>query len=76
MKKEQIDAMQDDGRLVAVHVLPNPAQSKEWILMFKERGGRSHFLVSETEQITSFETLEAAVHTLRSVGFKRAEIMF
>jgi len=76
MKKEQIRAMQDNGRLVAVHLLPNPAQSKEWILMFKERGGRSHFLVSEAEQIISFQTLETALDALRSVGFKRAEIMF
>jgi len=76
MKKEQIRAMQDDGRLVAVHLLPNPAQAKEWILMFKERGGRSHFLVSDAEQIVSFQTVEMALDALRSVGFKRAEIVF
>jgi len=77
VKKGEIAESQRKGEIAEVHIVQAPsAKQKEWILLFKERQGYSHFLVTDDEKVCSYSSVDAAIEALRTLGFKRAEIMF
>ena len=43
-------------------------------MFFKKDGGRSYFLVDESDEVMSFRRLDEAVKELRGLGIKFAEI--
>ncbi|MDG9672108.1 hypothetical protein ONV78_30525 [Hahella sp. CR1] len=76
MHKDQAIEMQSRGMLKDVVVLPNPSLCSEWIILFKDYAGRSHFLLRDTGEVTSCVNLESIVGLLKEIGFRRAEIAF
>ena len=52
----------------------NPANTTEWIVLFKKDAGRSFFLVDETEQVEAFASLDELMPELRMLGIKRVEV--
>jgi hypothetical protein len=57
-------------------VIANPANTHEWIILFKKDAGRSYFLVNDNEEIESFGRLDDLIHELRELGIKSAEVHF
>jgi len=76
MKREEVKAQHAGGQIFATHVLQNPANPKQWIVLFKQNAGRSFFLVDEREEVESFVHLDDVVEALRALGLKLAEIHF
>ena len=74
MQREEIKSKQAQGVLFDTHVIANPANTREWIVLFKKGAGTSYFLVDEQEQVESFVDLNALIEELRSLGIKGAEI--
>ncbi|EJO95270.1 hypothetical protein A471_04310 [Ectopseudomonas mendocina DLHK] len=52
----------------------NPANTTQWIVLFKKEAGRSFFLVDEDEQVQTFASLDALMPELRTLGIKRVEV--
>jgi hypothetical protein len=63
-----------DGAVFDTQVIANPANPREWILLFRKEAGRSFFLVDAAEQVESFASLDALILELRGLGIKRVEI--
>ncbi len=76
MRREEVRSKQAEGLLFDTHVIVNPANTREWIVLFKKGAGTSYFLVDEQEQVESFGDLNALIEELRSLGIKGAEIHF
>ncbi len=76
MKKQKIKALREDNRVDSVKIVRSPSDASEWVVLFKEIEGKSFFLVSDDDQVCSYLTLDAAVETLDSLGFARAEVLF
>lgn len=74
MKRADIRAKHAAGVLFDSHVIANPANTREWIVLFKKGAGTSYFLVDEQEQVESFADLNDLIEELRQLGIKRAEI--
>ena len=74
MQREEIKSKQAQGALFDTHVIVNPANTREWIVLFKKGAGTSYFLVDQAEQVESFADLNVLVEELRSIGIKGAEI--
>lgn len=74
MQREEIRSKQAQGVLFDTHVIVNPANTREWIVLFKKGAGTSYFLVDQDEQVESFADLNLLVEELRSIGIKGAEI--
>lgn len=74
MKRADIRAKHAAGVLFDSHVIANPANTREWIVLFKKGAGTSFFLVDEQEQVESFADLNGLIEELRQLGIKRAEI--
>ena len=45
-------------------------------MLFKEKDGKSFFLISDDDQVCSYAALDVAVQTLDALGFTRAEVLF
>ena len=54
-------------------MIVNPANTREWIVLFKKGAGTSYFLVDEQEQVESFGDLNGLIEELRQLGIKRVE---
>nr|WP_298170264.1 hypothetical protein [uncultured Pseudomonas sp.] len=76
MRREEVRIKQAEGLLFDTHVIVNPANTREWIVLFKKGAGTSYFLVDEQEQVESFGDLNVLIEELRSLGIKGAEIHF
>lgn len=74
MKREEIKAKQAAGVMIDTHVISNPANTSEWIVLLKKDAGTSFFLVDQQEQVESFADLNALIEELRVLGIKGAEI--
>lgn len=74
MQREEIKSKQAQGALFDTHVIVNPANTREWIVLFRKGAGTSYFLVDEQEQVESFGDLNRLIEELRQLGIKRAEI--
>lgn len=74
MKRADIRAKHAAGVLFDSHVIANPANTREWIVLFKKGAGTSYFLVDDQEQVESFADLNGLIEELRQLGIKRAEI--
>ncbi|HCF2670320.1 hypothetical protein Q8W79_01700 [Pseudomonas aeruginosa] len=77
MKREKVRDRQAAGKISATHIIANPTLAREWIVFFKKDGGRSYFLVDESDEsdeVMSFRRLDDAVKELRGLGIKFAEI--
>ncbi|HBO5844037.1 TPA: hypothetical protein NID39_005540 [Pseudomonas aeruginosa] len=74
MKREKVRDRQTAGKISATHIIANPTLAREWIVFFKKDGGRSYFLVDESDEVMSFRRLDDAVKELRGLGIKFAEI--
>jgi hypothetical protein len=76
MRREEVRIKQAEGLLFDTHVIVNPANIREWIVLFKKGAGTSYFLVDEQEQVESFGDLNGLIEELRQLGIKGAEIHF
>ena len=56
------------------HLMPNPGNTREWIVLFKKGVGTSYFLIDEQDEVESFADLNALIDELRQLGIKNAEI--
>ena len=74
MQREEIKSKQAQGVLFDTHVIVNPANIREWIVLFKKGAGTSYFLVDAQEQVESFVDLNVLIEELRGLGIKGAEI--
>ncbi len=74
MKRAEIKNRHADGVTFDTQIVPNPANTKEWIVLFKKDEGLSFFLVDEHEQVESFSCLDEVVQVLRELGIKNAEV--
>lgn len=74
MQREEIKSKQAQGALFDTHVIVNPANTREWIVLFKKGAGTSYFLVDAQEQVESFVDLNVLIEELRGLGIKGAEI--
>ncbi len=74
MKREDVKSRNAEGVMFDAHVISNPSNPKEWIVLFKKGAGRSYFLVDDSETIESFAELDRLIEVLKSLGIKRAEI--
>ncbi|MFT5781140.1 MAG: hypothetical protein ACI9EB_000501 [Pseudomonas sp.] len=74
MKREDVKQKHADGVTFYAHVISNPSNVKEWIVLFKKTEGRSFFLVNDAEEIESFHDLDALIRELQLLGIKNAEI--
>lgn len=74
MKRSEIRAKHAAGVLFDTDVIANPANTREWIVLFKKGAGTSYFLVDEQEQVESFADLNGLIEELRELGIKRAQI--
>jgi hypothetical protein len=76
MKREDVKTKHGEGMHFDTHVIANPANTNEWIILFKKEAGRSYFLVNDNEEIESFVHLDDVIHELRDIGIKSAEVHF
>ncbi len=74
LSREKVRDRQAAGKISATHIIANPTLAREWIVFFKKDGGRSYFLVDESDEVMSFRRLDDAVKELRGLGIKFAEI--
>lgn len=63
MKREKVRDRQAAGKISATHIIANPTLAREWIVFFKKDGGRSYFLVDESDEVMSFRRLDDAVRS-------------
>lgn len=71
---EDIKSKQAQGVLFDTHIIANPANTREWIVLLKKGAGTSFFLVDDQEQVESFADLNGLIEELRLLGIKAAEI--
>ncbi len=76
MKKNEIKILREKGSVDSVKIVRSPADASEWVVLFKENDGKSFFLVSDDDEVCSYETLDAVVEGLDALGFARAEVLF
>lgn len=76
MKREDVKTRHGEGMHFDTHVIVNPANTHEWIILFKKEVGSSYFLINDNEEIESFQHLDDLIHELREIGIKSAEIHF
>ena len=76
MKREDVKTKHGEGMHFDTHVIANPANTHEWIVLFKKDAGRSYFLVNDNEEVESFGRLDDLIHELRELGIKSAEVHF
>ncbi|MGE8098891.1 hypothetical protein [Pseudomonas fluorescens] len=76
MKREDVKTKHGEGMHFDTHVIANPANTREWIILFKKEVGSSYFLINDKEEIESFRHLDDLIHELREIGIKSAEIHF
>ncbi|WP_068828724.1 hypothetical protein [Pseudomonas sp. BMS12] len=74
MRREDIQSKQAQGVLFDTHIIANPANTREWIVLLKKGVGTSFFLVDDQEQVESFCDLNSLIEDLRLLGIKGAEI--
>lgn len=74
MKREDVKRRSAEGVVFDTQVMANPANTREWIVMFKKDAGRSFFLVNEQDEVDSFSSLDGLVEELRQLGIRRSEI--
>ena len=72
--REEIKSKQAQGGLFEPHIIANPANPREWIVLLKKGLGTSFFLVDAEEQVESFADLNGLVEELRQLGIKGVEI--
>jgi len=73
-QREDIRTKQAQGVLLDTHIIANPANTREWIVLLKKGAGTSFFLVDDQEQVESFADLNGLIDELRLLGIKAAEI--
>ncbi|CAN7377358.1 hypothetical protein LJR071_002204 [Pseudomonas sp. LjRoot71] len=74
MKRQDVRDKYAAGVSFDTHVIANPANPREWIVLFKKGVGTSYFLVDEQEQVESFADLNRLIEELRQLGIKRSEV--
>lgn len=48
MRRENVKTKYTEGMHFDTHVIANPANTYEWIVLFKKEVGRNYFLVNES----------------------------
>lgn len=76
MQKNEIEALRKKSLVDSVKIVRSPSDASEWLVLFKEKDGKSFFLISDDDQVCSYATLDAAVQALDALGFARAEVLF
>jgi hypothetical protein len=72
--REDIRAKHAAGVQFDIHLIANPANTREWIVLLKKGAGTRFFLVDEQERVESFVDLNGLIEELRLMGIKGAEI--
>ncbi|EMP54235.1 hypothetical protein MSNKSG1_16691 [Marinobacter santoriniensis NKSG1] len=76
MQKHEIEALRKKRLVDSVKIVRSPADASEWVVLFKEKDGKSFFLISDDDHVCSYLNLDAAVQELHALGFARAEVLF
>ncbi|UZE96277.1 hypothetical protein [Alkalimarinus alittae] len=76
MRLEEAKKSNNESILVAADIVPNSAKKGDWVLLMKERDGKSHFLVTDNDEIQSFKSIDDAVKALQHIGYRRAKLFF
>ena len=76
MKIEEAKAGYEASTLVSIDLIPNTSIKGEWVILIKDREGKSYFLINQNEDILSFRSINDAVETMQSIGFRRAKLFF
>lgn len=71
---EDIRARSAAGVQFDTHLMPNPGNTREWIVLFKKDAGTSYFLIDEQDEVECFADLNGLIEELRQLGIKGAEI--
>ncbi|MFI8610325.1 hypothetical protein ACIGFL_18700 [Pseudomonas sp. NPDC077649] len=74
MKRADVKRRTAEGVLFDTQIMVNPANTTEWIVLFKKDAGRSFFLVDEAEQVQTFASLDELMPELRGLGIKWVEV--
>lgn len=74
MKRADIKARQAAGVQFDTHVIVNPGNTREWIVLFKKDAGTSFFLIDDQDDVETFADLNQLVLELRQLGIKNAEL--
>ncbi len=74
MKRADVKRRTAEGVLFDTQIMVNPANTRQWIVLFKKDAGRSFFLVDEDEQVQTFASLDALMPELLALGIKRVEV--
>ncbi|ERI53719.1 hypothetical protein N878_03315 [Pseudomonas sp. EGD-AK9] len=74
MKRADVKRRTAEGVLFDTQIMANPANTTEWIVLFKKDAGRSFFLVDEAEQVEAFASLDELMPELRGLGIKWVEV--
>ena len=74
MEREKVKGRIGEGVVFDTQIRANPANTREWIVMFKKDAGRSFFLIDDQDEIDSFTDLDSLINELRKLGIRRTEI--
>lgn len=74
MKRADVKARQAAGVQFDTHVIVNPGNTREWIVLFKKDAGTSFFLIDDQDDVETFADLNQLVLELRQLGIKNAEL--
>ncbi|MES2820379.1 MAG: hypothetical protein V4812_15515 [Pseudomonadota bacterium] len=74
MQREEVKAKHAAGVQLETQIIPNPADTSAWIVLFKKDAGTSFFLVDAQEQVESFANLNALIEELRQLGIKAVDL--
>jgi len=74
VKRADIKARQAAGVQFDTHVIVNPGNTREWIVLFKKDAGTSFFLIDDQDDVETFADLNQLVLELRQLGIKNAEL--
>ena len=74
MKRADVKARQAAGVQFDTHVIVNPGNTREWIVLFKKDAGTSFFLIDDQDDVETFADVGKLVRVLKELGIKNAEI--
>lgn len=74
MNIRELQDLQLNSDLDVVDLLPNTISRDEWLVMIKDKQGKSFFLVDDNNEVRSFKSLDDIAALLREVGCKRAKL--
>lgn len=65
-----------DGEQLDIEVMRNPSNLSEWVAWIHESSGKSFLLVDDNERSIKFADAAQMFQLLKSIGFRRATVIF